>query len=112
MALVKLPNIKPTINIAIVSRNLWETAKTANKTKKLPRLEAKIIPYDESKNEAKKGGKNPAPKIIIATPKLAPELNPKTSGPANGFRNKVCINNPLMDNPIPTRMAAMALGNL
>ena len=57
-------------------------------------------------------GKNAAPKITVATPKLAPELNPKTSGPANGFRNKVCINNPLMDKPIPTRIAAMALGNL
>ena len=111
MALVKLPNIKPTIRMAIVLRKLWETDKTANKTKKLPKLEAKIIPYEESRNEAKTGGKKAAPKITVATPKLAPELNPKTSGPANGFLNKVCINNPLMANPIPTRIAAIAFGN-
>ena len=111
MALVKLPNIKPTISIAMVLRKLCETDKTANKTRKLPKLEAKIIPYEESKNEPKTGGKKAAPKITVATPKLAPELNPKTSGPANGFRNKVCINKPLMANPIPTRIAAMALGS-
>ena len=111
MELVKLANIKPTIKIAIVSRNLCETAKTAIKTKKLPKLEAKTIPKDESKIEDKLIGKKAAPKTIVATPKLAPELNPKTSGPANGFLNKVCINSPLIDNPIPTRMAAMAFGN-
>ena len=44
MALVKLPNISPTIKMAMVSRNRWETAKTASKTVKLPRLDAKIIP--------------------------------------------------------------------
>lgn len=49
---------------------------------------------------------------MVATPKLDPELNPKTSGPANGFRNKVCISKPLIDNPIPTTIAVIALGNL
>jgi hypothetical protein len=44
-------------------------------------------------------------------PKLAPELSPKT-GPANGFRNKVCINKLLMDNPIQQKLLAMALGRL
>ena len=60
----------------------------------------------------KKGGSKPAPNMTKATPKLAPELSPKTYGPANGFRNKVCISKPLTDNPIPTRIAVMALGNL
>ena len=111
MALVKLANIKPTIKIAIVSRNRCETAKTANKTKKLPKLEARIIPYDESKLEDKPVGKKAAPMTIVATPKLDPELNPNTSGPANGFRNKVCISKPLIDNPIPETIAVIALGN-
>ena len=44
IALVKLPNINPTIKIAMVSRNCCDTTKTANKTKKLPKLEAITIP--------------------------------------------------------------------
>ena len=44
IALVKLPNINPTIRIAMVSFNFWETNKTAIKTKKLPKLEAKTNP--------------------------------------------------------------------
>ena len=53
-----------------------------------------------------------APKITKATPKLDPELKPKTYGPANGFLNKVCINNPDIESPIPTKIAVIAFGNL
>lgn len=59
----------------------------------------------------KNGGNNPAPNITKATLKLAPELKPSTSGPANGFLNNVCISNPLTESPIPTKIAVMALGN-
>jgi len=55
-------------------------------------------------------GKKPAPIIKNATPKLEPELNPKTKGPANGFLNSVCINNPETDKPIPTKMEVIAFG--
>ena len=51
-------------------------------------------------------------KIKIATPKLAPELIPKTYGPARGFLNNVCINNPLIESPEPTIIAVIAFGNL
>ena len=78
MALAKLLNINPTINTDIVSLNLLETNKTRSKTDKLPKQEARIIPNDESKISDKKDGKIPAPKITKATPKLEPELNPKT----------------------------------
>ena len=44
-------------------------------------------------------------KIIRATPKLAPELIPRTNGPANGFLNRVCINRPLTASPAPTPIA-------
>ena len=44
MALVKLPNISPTIKMAIVSRSLWETTKTASNTMELPIVEAKTTP--------------------------------------------------------------------
>lgn len=110
IALVKLPNINPTIKIAIVSLIRCETAKTAIKTNELPKHDAKTIPYEERKNWLKKVGTKPAPKITNATPKLAPELKPNTSGPANGFLNKVCINKPLTDNPIPTKIATKAFG--
>lgn len=49
-------------------------------------------------------------KITKATPKLEPALKPKTYGPASGFLKSVCINNPEMDNPIPTKTAVIALG--
>ena len=52
------------------------------------------------------------PSINNATPKLAPELIPKTKGPASGFRNKVCIKSPEIPNPLPTIIAVIAFGNL
>ena len=112
IALVKLPNIKPTIRIAIVSRNRCDTAKTVSNTIELPMVDAKTTPYDDNKTVLKKGGSKLAPNITKATPKLEPELSPKTYGPASGFRNSVCINKPLMDSPIPTRIAVIALGSL
>lgn len=54
--------------------------------------------------------KLPELNIKKATPKLEPELKPKTYGPANGFLKNVCINNPEIDNPIPTKIAVIALG--
>ncbi len=78
MAPVKLLNIKPTIKIDMVSRSRLDTIKISAKTNKLPRHEAKIIPYEDNKNGEKIEGKNPAPKITNATPKLEPELKPRT----------------------------------
>jgi len=105
-----LPNISPIIKIAMVSLIFDATIITANKTKKLPKLAAiaiekllivKILPVKKENPNTNKD-----------TPRLAPELIPKTNGPANGFLNNVCINNPLSDNPLPTRMAVKALGSL
>ncbi len=107
-----LPNIKPIIRIAIVSLTLLETAKTANSTKKLPKLAAITTLHLDINAVAKSPPNNPEPKITRATPKLAPELMPNTKGPANGFRNKVCINSPEIPKPEPTRIAVIALGNL
>ena len=52
------------------------------------------------------------PRITNATPRLAPELMPRTSGPAIGFRKSVCICNPLNDNAMPTVNAVNAFGIL
>lgn len=107
-----LPNINPIINIAIVSLTLLETAKTANKTIKLPKLAAITILHFVVSVVAKTPPNKPEPKITNATPKLAPELIPKTKGPANGFLNNVCINNPEIPKPEPTRIAVIAFGSL
>jgi hypothetical protein len=52
------------------------------------------------------------PRITKATPRLAPELSPRTYGPAMGFLKSVCICNPLIDRAIPTKSEVMAFGNL
>ena len=98
--------------MAMLSRTLLETAKTANNTKKLPKLAAITILHLEIKAVAKRLPNKPEPRITRATPKLAPELMPKTNGPANGFLKSVCINNPDMPKPEPTNIAVMAFGNL
>ena len=63
-------------------------------------------------SEAKRPPNNPEPKITKATPKLAPELIPKTKGPANGFLNSVCIKSPEIPSPEPTKIAVIAFDNL
>lgn len=98
--------------MAIVSLTLLDTAKTANSTKKLPKLAAITTLHFDTRAVAKKPPKSPEPKITKATPKLAPELIPSTKGPANGFLNKVCINKPEIPNPEPTKIAVIAFGNL
>ncbi len=102
--------MSPMIKIAIVSRTFEDTNKTAKSTKKLPKLAAMTTAHFEMSNDAKTPPNSPEPKITRATPKLAPELIPKTKGPANGFLNNVCINNPEIPNPEPTKIAVNAFG--
>lgn len=46
----------------------------------------------------------------MATPRLAPELIPKTDGPASGFRKSVCTRRPLHANAAPLIAAVSAAG--
>ena len=105
-----LANMSPMIKIAMVSRTLMETIKTASNTKKLPKLAAITIVHFDIKSVVKIPPKTEVPKITKATPKLAPELIPNTNGPANGFLNKVCINSPEIPKPEPTKIAVIAFG--
>ena len=66
----------------------------------------------EINKDAKTPPKTPEPKITKATPKLAPELIPKTKGPAKGFLKSVCMSKPEIPKPEPTKIAVMAFGNL
>lgn len=93
-----------------MSRTLEDTIITANSTKKLPKLAAITTLHLEISSVVKTPPKKPEPKITNATPKLAPELIPKTNGPANGFLNSVCINKPEIPNPDPTKIAVKAFG--
>lgn len=96
----------------MVSLTLVETIMTANNTKKLPKLAAITKLHFEINNVVKNPPNIEDPRITEATPKLAPEVIPNTNGPANGFLNKVCISNPEMPNPDPTKIAVKAFGSL
>ena len=48
--------------------------------------------------------------ITMATPRLAPELIPKTDGPANGLRNAVCNSSPVAASAAPPRVAVIHCG--
>lgn len=106
-----LPNIKPIINSAIVSFIFTDTAKTTSRTRKLPKLDATAKAISLKTENVKIPEKREDPIINKAAPKLAPELMPNTNGPAKGFLNKVCINNPLKESPAPTKIAVKAFGN-
>ena len=111
MAAVTVPNINPMIRMDMVFLTLFAASKTANNTKAAPKLDASAMAQFDKANDAKIPPKILEPRISNATPKLAPEDIPKTKGPANGLRNKVCINKPLIDNPEPTKIAVIAFGN-
>lgn len=97
----------------MVFLTLLAVIKTEDNTKKDPRLAAIGKDHLENTAEVKRTPpKKEDPKISTATPKLAPEEMPKTKGPASGFLNRVCINKPLIDNPEPTKKAAIAFGTL
>lgn len=89
---------------------LLATKITAKRTKNEPKLAEMLNIIFELENIKKLPPNIELPSIKIATPKLAPELIPKTYGPASGFLNKVCINNPLIAKPEPTNTAVIALG--
>ena len=96
----------------MVSRTLLDIVRTAISTKKLPILDAITILHLLPKTPAKMPPKTPEPKMITATPRLAPDEIPRTNGPAKGFLNSVCMSRPEIPKPEPTRMAVIALGNL
>ena len=94
----------------MVFLTLFAAIITADNTKKAPKLAAIANAQLEKAIDKKTPPKILEPKINKATPKLAPDEIPNTKGPAKGFLNKVCINNPQMDNPEPTKIAVNAFG--
>lgn len=95
----------------IVLRTLLATIMTVDIITKEPILAAIAIPKLELEINPSPPNKE-VPKINKATPKLAPELIPRTKGPASGFLNNVCINKPEIDNPEPTKIAVIDFGIL
>ena len=96
----------------MVSLTFRVTASTASNTKKLPSALAITRLQGPSKRVPKIPEITPAPKINIATPKLAPLLRPRTKGPASGFLKSVCINSPEIAKPPPAIIAVIAFGIL
>ncbi len=96
----------------MVFRILFAAIITADNTKKAPKLAAIANAQLENANDIKIPPNKPEPKTNKATPKLAPEEIPKTKGPASGFLNSVCINNPQIESPDPTKTAVIAFGSL
>ena len=89
------------------------TPSTRNSTRPAPKLAATTMP--KSLSSPRPASKVPpvAPMVstIRATPRLAPELMPRTNGPASGLRNRVCICSPLTLRADPARTAVTALGS-
>ena len=54
----------------------------------------------------------PNPMVTIATANPAPAVMPSISGPATGFRKKVCMSNPASGKASPHNTAARIRGNL
>ena len=104
IAPVAEPNIKPTMSKAI----LFLILKLANMTTVISVPAPKVAAKTNSQS-AKKPILIPA-KTQNATPKLAPELIPKTKGPASGFWKNVCICKPLSERAIPTKSAVIVRG--
>ena len=100
------------ISIDMVFRIRFTAINTAESTINEPKLDAMEILQFETAMLLKTPPIAEAPNKSVATPKLAPELIPRTKGPANGFRKSVCINKPLMPSPEPTKIAEIDLGIL
>ena len=96
----------------MVSFTFKVTPSTASNTKKLPSALAITRLQGLSKKVLIIPEITPAPKISMATPKLAPLLIPRTKGPASGFLKSVCISSPEIAKPPPAIIAVIAFGNL
>ena len=94
----------------MVFLTLFAAIITADKTRNEPKLAAIAIAQLEKIKEEKNPPNKPEPKMSKATPRLAPEEIPNTNGPAKGFLNRVCINNPQIAKPEPTMIAVIAFG--
>jgi len=100
------------MRIVIISLIRREINKTRNRTMPDPIQADMICSQLLRTTELLNVKKRPKPRITRATPRLAPELIPSTSGPAKGFLNTVCICNPLTAKDDPATRAVIALGNL
>src|SRR5690606_78451 len=101
---VKKLNINPTINTAVTSKNFLATARMTSKTANAPITAAIAIWYLLITDAD-------TPSVKTATASEAPEVIPRTDGPASGLRKRVCINKPARASAEPPTSATIALGN-
>ena len=106
------PNMSPMISSETPLLIRRETINMTDNTAKDPMAEAVTNNQLRPSPDSSRNTPNHTPKkITTATPNPAPELIPKMNGPASGFRNNVCICNPLMPKALPAKMAVIAFGN-
>ena len=87
-------------------------ARMSSSTAKAPRKAAMVTPKVDHSDIVltEMPPKLPVSSTTNATPRLEPLLMPNSDGSAKGLRNKVCINKPETDNPMPASSAVMACG--
>ena len=103
------PNMIPRIKMVRISLTLNETISTRNRITPAPIHAATTI---AQLPRAEISGADPKPSSTRAIPKLAPELIPRTYGPAKGFLKMVCICNPLTESATPAIRAVITFGSL
>ena len=93
MALAMCPIITPMMSSVTLPRTCCDTNTTNAITQSEPIIADMVIAISPTVPMLHKAtpAKFPESNTANATPKLAPELMPKTDGPAIGLRNIVCI---------------------
>lgn len=108
IAAVKPVNINPKITNDADDLTLFANININNNAINDPNNEDNIITHGLFNKVVNPNVANK--KTIIATPKLAIDVTPKTDGSANGFLNNSCIRNPAVGNERPTRTAVTLFG--
>ena len=103
-------SIIPTISITLIFRILRDNNITRSSISAEPIHAIPVMPNILSHDDVAMPSIGAA-SVKSATPRLAPELMPRTYGPARGLRKRVCICRPLAERAIPAAMATITFGS-
>ena len=103
-------SIIPTISITLIFRILRDKDITRSSITADPIHAIPVIPNILNHDDVARPSIGAA-SVKSATPRLAPELIPRTYGPARGLRKSVCICRPLAESAIPAAMATITFGS-
>ena len=106
------PSIIPRTRRTVLSPIFRLAAIMTARTIAAPAHAAPAIPRFSSRGAIPAVMPEDTPRTHSAAPSDAPELIPRTYGPARGFMNNVCMRRPLSETAAPAIMAVSALGSL